>query len=201
MKIGILADIHECVIHLRSALQAFRENGVDQVVVLGDIFETGKYIDETVQLLRDVNAFGVWGNHDVGLSHEPDPRITSRYGTAVVEFFSSLSAHFELGDVLLCHGLPTWDATDPSIYYLGDSPWKAGSLSPVFTSFPHRIFLTGHYHRWHLATADQSTEWDGLHPIVFEPTNRYFVVVNAVLYGWCAILDTETGEFKPCILS
>lgn len=73
MKIGILADIHECVIHLRSALQAFRENGVDQVVVLGDIFETGKYIDETVQLLRDVNAFGVWGNHDVGLSHEPDP--------------------------------------------------------------------------------------------------------------------------------
>ena len=40
MKIGILADIHERVDPLRSALKTFRDNRVEQVVLLGDVFET-----------------------------------------------------------------------------------------------------------------------------------------------------------------
>lgn len=196
MKIGILADIHERIDPLRSALKTFRDNRVEQVVLLGDVFETGQRIHNTIELLRDVNVVGVWGNHDLGLSN-PDPRVTARYDTAIIEFFGSLKPHLELEDVLFSHGIPTWDPMDPAIYYLGDSPWEPGSLLPVFATFSHRLFLTGHYHRWYAATPERSIEWDGTRPMVLDPAERYFVVVNAVLYGWCAILDTETGEFTP----
>ena len=39
MKLGILADIHEHVEYLSRSLATFSEQGVDQVVVLGDVFE------------------------------------------------------------------------------------------------------------------------------------------------------------------
>jgi predicted phosphodiesterase len=42
MKLGLLTDIHEQVEFLRIALDRFRQDPVDQVVVIGDIFETGR---------------------------------------------------------------------------------------------------------------------------------------------------------------
>jgi predicted phosphodiesterase len=71
MKLGILADVHEHVENLREALEVLRQQGADRFVVLGDVFETGKRLEETIGLLREVNAVGVWGNHDVGLCLAP----------------------------------------------------------------------------------------------------------------------------------
>ena len=79
MRIGILADIHEDVQRLSQALGLLRREGVGRVVVLGDLFDTGKRIAETVALLADAGAVGVWGNHDLGLCHEPGERTRARY--------------------------------------------------------------------------------------------------------------------------
>jgi predicted phosphodiesterase len=62
MKLGILADIHEHVDELRQAIEKLQKQAADRFVVLGDVFEMGKRIEETVHLLRDVEAVGVWGN-------------------------------------------------------------------------------------------------------------------------------------------
>jgi len=35
----------------------------------------GKPLEETVHLLQDVEAVGVWGNHDVGLCFEPGETV------------------------------------------------------------------------------------------------------------------------------
>ncbi len=85
MKPGLITDIHEHVEHLRTALDRFRAKGVDQVVVLGDVFETGGRIDETCWLLADANAIGVWGNHDYGLCVEPDAETRAKYGDVVFD--------------------------------------------------------------------------------------------------------------------
>jgi predicted phosphodiesterase len=200
MKIGILADIHERLDGLRAAIETFRQRRVDRIVLLGDVFDTGTSIHETIAMLREINVVGVWGNHELGLCHNPAAELIAQYGTGTVEFFGQLKAHFELEDILFCHGIPTWDATDPAIYYLGDTPRDPGSLLPVFATFPHRIFFIGHYHQWHLATAHGSLEWDGSRPITLNPSERYFVVVHAVLDGWCALFDTKTGELEPCFI-
>ena len=73
MRLGIVADIHEDAEKLALALRRFRGEGVDRVVCLGDVaFALGSGLHETVALLADAGAVGVWGNHDLGLCHEPD---------------------------------------------------------------------------------------------------------------------------------
>ena len=65
MKLGILADIHEHTRELRKALAVLHEHGAERFVVLGDVFETGKRIEQTVRLLRQVEAVGVWGMAEI----------------------------------------------------------------------------------------------------------------------------------------
>ena len=81
MKLGLITDIHEHVEHLRTALDRFRSEGVDQVVLIGDVLEMGKRVEETCQLLVEAKAIGVWGNHDYGLCVEPDAEIRAKYRT------------------------------------------------------------------------------------------------------------------------
>jgi predicted phosphodiesterase len=72
MRLGILADIHEDVPKLTLALQRLGRAGVRQVVLLGDLVDTGRHLQATVALLAEAGAVGVWGNHDLGLCHEPE---------------------------------------------------------------------------------------------------------------------------------
>ena len=92
MKLGIITDIHEHVENLRTALARFEAERVDQVVVIGDVFEMGERIRETCQLLKEANAIGVWGNHDYGLCVEPDTDLRIKYGHDVINFMTSLRA-------------------------------------------------------------------------------------------------------------
>ena len=75
MKLGLLTDIHEQVELLCIALDRFRHEQVDQVVVIGDVFEIGQRIEETCRLLAEAKAVGVWGNHDYGLCSNPSEQI------------------------------------------------------------------------------------------------------------------------------
>jgi predicted phosphodiesterase len=81
MRIGILADIHESLTNLRWAIDVLHEQGTDCLVVLGDVFELGYRLKETVDLLADLGAIGVWGNHDFGLCRDnPRSEDWERYG-------------------------------------------------------------------------------------------------------------------------
>lgn len=71
MRLGLLADIHEEADLLRLALDQFRRQAVDRVVVLGDVADAGERLVETALLLVGAGAVGVWGNHDFGLCREP----------------------------------------------------------------------------------------------------------------------------------
>ena len=69
MKLGLLADIHEHVEHLRTALDHFKSERVDQVVVIGDLFEQGHRIEETCRLLSEANAVGVSSYEKTYVTH------------------------------------------------------------------------------------------------------------------------------------
>jgi hypothetical protein len=60
MKLGLLADIHEHTRQLQVAIDVLQQHGADCFVVLGDVFEMGKPIEQTVRLLHGVEAVGVW---------------------------------------------------------------------------------------------------------------------------------------------
>ena len=197
MRLGILADIHEDVAKLTLALRHCRREEVDQVVLLGDVFDTGKHLRETVALLAGAGAVGVWGNHDLGLCHEPQDRVRERYAGPALDFMGTLRPRLELEGCLFTHGLPCWDATDPLVYYLGERPESSGGLAGSFGACDHAVLFTGHFHRWLAATPEGRLGWDGGEPITLREDRRHLVVVAAVCDGWCAVFDTDSRGLVP----
>jgi len=109
MKLGLLADIHEHTRQLIKAIALLQQHGADRFVVLGDVFETGKRIEQTVRLLQQVEAVGVWGNHDVGLCFDPSEAVCQRYSADVLNFMGSLRPHLEIDCCLFTHVEPWLD--------------------------------------------------------------------------------------------
>jgi predicted phosphodiesterase len=198
MRIGILADIHEDIQALKKAVDALQTEPVERLAVLGDLFYAGERIEETVDILAEAGAVGVWGNHDLGLCHEPTPRLLARYPARVFDFLKTLRTRLEMDGCLFCHGLPHWDPTDPEAYYLSDWPESAAGLAGSFAASSCRVTFVGHFHRWLTATPEGVDSWDGCEPVFLSLARRHLVAVAAVCDGWCAIYDSVSGRLSPC---
>lgn len=197
MKLGLLTDIHEHVGNLRTALQSLKTAQVDQIVVIGDIFEMGRNLDETCRLLANAGAIGVWGNHDFGLCVHPTQESHARYSTASLKFMESLTPRLELDNCLFCHIEPWLDAERlEDLWYFEGPPDEHGKLDRIFAASPHRIMFAGHYHRWLLAHPDRIDPWRGERPIQLIG-GRYFAVIGALCEGQFATFDTQTSELVP----
>lgn len=197
MRLGILADIHEDVDSLKQCLNLLRRESVDLFVVLGDLFYEGHRVTETSDLLAAAGAVGVWGNHDLGLCHEPEAELLTAYPARVFDFLRTLGHRFEQEDCLFTHGLPHWDAIDPVAYYTGDEPESSRGLADTFAASRCRITFIGHFHRWLLATPGGGLPWKGEVAVTLDRDQRYLVVVGAVCEGWCAVYDTASGVLTP----
>jgi predicted phosphodiesterase len=191
MRLGLITDVHESVELLRAALENFRAASVDQVVVLGDVFETGERIEETCEVLLEAKAIGVWGNHDFGMCCNPPQSFRDKYGDMVVDFMSSLRPRLEIEG---CHFTHTEPWLDPEelldLWYFDGLPDEPAKVARIFESTSHRIMFAGHLHLWLLATPDGMLEWKG-------KPQRYYSVLGALCYGNYAVFDTETCELVP----
>ena len=196
MRLGLLADIHEEVDLLKRAIEALQSAGVQQFVVLGDIFETGRAIDATVNALAELNSDGVWGNHDFGLCRDVGEATRKRYSQSVLNYFGSLHPWIELHACRFQHIEPFLDSENLEDLwaYGGDGHPDAARSFDACSS--RRIFM-GHIHRWELIAPTGSVTWTGQEPVHLKPESRYLVVVNAVQQGWCAWYDTEEDLLCP----
>jgi hypothetical protein len=144
MKLGLMTDIHEQVEHLRTALDRFRTEGTEQIVVIGDVFEMGQRIEETCRLLAEAKAIGVWGNHDFGLCFEPDDSTRLKYRPAVIEFMTSLRPRL---DIAGCHFTHVEPWLDPEVlmdlWYFEGPPDEHRKLERIFNAVPNRIMFAG----------------------------------------------------------
>ncbi len=199
MRIGILADVHEHLSHLRWATDVLCEQKADRIVFLGDVFELGHHLKETVDLLAEAGAIGVWGNHDFGLCRDnPRPEDRQRYGEAVLEFMGSLQPRLELEGCHFTHIEPWLDPEKiEDLWYFEGLPETPSHLARSFAAVPNRLMFMGHYHHWLLATPEGVQPWAGDRPIVLDAAQRYLVAVHAVCDGRCALFDTGTSELFP----
>src|SRR4051794_3083628 len=123
MRLGILADIHEDLDHLRGALDVLRAGGADRFVILGDVFETGLRLDATVELLDGLDAVGVWGNHDFGLCQGPRDDLRLRYSERTMDFMGRLGPRLEVFGCLFVHVEPWLDPeVIENLWYFDDKP-------------------------------------------------------------------------------
>ena len=196
MKTGILADIHEHANQLRQCLDLFEVEQVDRVELLGDVAETGKYLDEIVEQLTPYSVLGVFGNHDLGLCDDPVGEVKERYSPAVLEFFNGLSASLSIDGCLYTHGAPWWDALDPVEYYVGENPYS-DSVVQRAGEFQEKVIFMGHFHRWRLAVDGELHAWSGESPVDLMEEKRYLITIDAVMAGCCAIFDSEDRILWP----
>jgi hypothetical protein len=198
MKLGLLADIHEQTKQLRTAIAVLQQHGADRFVILGDVFELGKRMEETVALLQQVQAVGVWGNHDIGLCFDPDEKVCKRYSATVLGFMGSLQPRLEIDGCLFTHVEPWLDPHKiEDLWYFDGPPDSADKLARSFAAVPHRVMFIGHMHRWLLGTPNGLLSWRGEVPVRLNNRERHLVVVHAVCDDKCALFDTQTNELVP----
>lgn len=197
MKLGLITDIHEHVDHLRTALDRFRKERVDQIVVIGDVFLMGQQIEETCLLLSEAEAVGVWGNHDYGMCVEPTKEMRAKYPTGVLNFMTSLQPRLDVGGCHFTHVEPWLNPRDVAdLWYFDGPPDQHGNLDRIFAAVPNRIMFAGHFHKWLLATPDRINEWRGDCSVKLSD-GRFFVLVGALCEGCYAVFDTETSHLEP----
>ncbi len=203
MKIGLITDIHNDTDSLSRALAALNAHGVDLLITLGDtcdVFLSDAGIVEVAAMLQKRHAVGVWGNHDFVLCRNVDDRYLARYaGTPVLEFMAGMLPTLVVGDCHFSHLEPIGDPHDVAhLWSLRDKPFDIMELAALsFAAVDQRLLFIGHYHRWWAGTSEGSLDWSGERPLEFAAGQRYFVVVNAVLGGWCAWLDLDAGVLFP----
>ena len=197
MKLGLLTDIHERVEPLSAALARFRQQRVDQVVVLGDLYEMGTALEETCRLLAEANVIGVWGNHDFGLCGHSGAEERLRYDETVQRVMGRLQPRLELEGCHFSHVEPWLDPERlEDLWYYDGPPDEQQKFERIFDSVPHRILFAGHFHKWLIVRPDGIVPWDACRPLRLAE-GRHFVVVGAVCEGHSAIFDTKTSQLTP----
>jgi predicted phosphodiesterase len=207
MRIGLVTDIHNDAESLARALAALNERGVDLLVTIGDtcdVFLPDDGIVEVATILQQHHVVGVWGNHDFVLCRNVDDRYLKRYaGTPVLNYMAGMLPTLVVDDCHFSHLEPLGDPHDVAhLWSLHDKPFDLMQLANLsFAAVDHRLLFIGHYHRWWAGSAEGSLNWKGDRPLELAANQRYFVVVDAVLGGWCAWLDTDAGVLLPIRIS
>jgi hypothetical protein len=201
MKLGLITDIHEHVDYLRAALDRLWSEGVDRIVMIGDVFEMGIRIEETCRLLSEAGAVGVWGNHDFGLSFQPGTDLRERYSPALIDFMTSLKPRLEIDGCYFAHIEPWLNPEELcDLWYFDGLPDKPEKLGRIFEAVSNRLMFAGHFHKWLLASPEQIEDWSGESPVSLGG-GRFFVVVGALCDGRFATLDTKSSELVPFSLA
>jgi predicted phosphodiesterase len=189
--VGIFADVHGAQRTLASALAECRASGVEQIALLGDLFDRPEQAEGCALALADWPTIGVWGNHE----REIVQRASEDGGLSAqtVGFLVGLAEELVIEDVSLIHEAPQW----------GRSATLARLAMPLVASTADaepsqaRITFAGHTH--HRAARDERGPIDlGRGVLTLAATRRYLINPGALLAGQYAIWNRETGVVRFC---
>lgn len=161
MKIAVLSDIHGNAIALNYVIKDMREQGINKVIILGDVVMKGPMPTEVMNELKKLDILGwIKGNTDVWfeeISESDEPRtdkekkLYSYYSYAMknmnkkdIEFINDLPVEYSLtynGVKILCvHGTPksNVEAIDGSIC--------VEEIKEIIKDVKEDVILCGHSH-------------------------------------------------------
>ncbi len=153
MRIGIFSDTHSNLEALNAVLGRLREEQLDKLVCLGDTVGYGANPDECCDLVREVTAFTILGNHDAAVSgrmdysyyydaarHALDLHATLVSGTNMT-WLQSLPYEVREGHMAFCHGSPINLQEFEYIF----APEQAARCCPEYDKLADITFI-GHSH-------------------------------------------------------
>ena len=202
MRLGLVTDVHSHAGELERAIDRLQQEGVDQIITLGDTcdaFAPSEGSADVTRILSECGAIGVWGNHDFGLCRDVSDSARARFAEEVLQWMSGMRPFLEIDDCFFSHRAADIDPND--LYALWSCEEEKLDLYQRalagFRAVHHNRQFIGHYHRWAWFTPAGPVAWEGDGSIRLVPEERHFVVIDAVFNGSCAIFDTQSGLLEP----
>jgi putative phosphoesterase len=143
MRVAALYDVHAMPHALEAVLAEVEGAGVDAIVFGGDVFE-GPLPQETLKLVRSVDAQFVRGNCD----REPNEWTLSKLDPDASEWAQSWPATVELDEVVYCHATPRSDMpilTEASQQERFDDALEGVDARLVVAGHTHMQFRRGRF--------------------------------------------------------
>lgn len=212
MRYAVLSDIHSNLVALEAVLDDLAEARIDRYLCLGDIVGYGARPNQCCDLIRELEAVSVRGNHDEAAV---DPRKAEWFTAPAracllwtreqlreenLNYLSDLAAVEIVDDITLCHG----SVPDPGHYTVtpADALLSFEVMRTAITFFGHT-----HYSEWFTHDGDGTIPVEHPTPgggrFSMQQGLRYLVNPGAVgqprdgneMAGY-AIYDAEKGEIE-----
>lgn len=159
MRIAFISDIHGNFTALQAVVTDIKQQGIDQVVSLGDTVTLGPQPKEVLDTLKELKSINVKGNHDEAIlapEHASQFEITEhlvpdlywgreRLTESDLEFIRSFKLTYEVSfpngiRALAFHGSPL----KPTDIILSTTP--AETLDAYFNGLTAGVYIGGHSH-------------------------------------------------------
>jgi predicted phosphodiesterase len=201
MRIGILTDIHDDIPRLRQALARLAAARVDQIVVLGDVYDA--FIREPrgtqiADMLTAAKAKMIWGNHDFALCRNPPEAAHAIYPPTVLDFLATFEPSWQIENCHFSHVEPWLELNKrEDLWSFHGIPNTAERAAQSFAAVRERFVFMGHYHRWLLTGLSGPIHWDIAAPTSLADQERCLIVVAPLFAGHAAVFDTESCVLTP----
>ena len=155
MRLGLISDVHANVHALTASIAALRRWGVDAWVSAGDLIGYGPHPNECVELVAELGATGVAGNHElIALGRLPGARSSDRAHVShrwtramlrddVIEYLAALPLRVEVDSVVVTHG--SLDDPEEYVFTAGRAVAQLGRLHQEHPAA--RLLVLGNTHR------------------------------------------------------
>ncbi|HVL84506.1 MAG TPA: metallophosphoesterase family protein [Pseudonocardia sp.] len=211
MRYAVLSDVHGNLHALRAVVEAVRREGVDGYLCLGDLVGYGPAPNECVEVVADLGAVCVAGNHDLIALGElgdercgPLARQTNPWTREVIDedtrrYLAALPPTARVGDVVLAHGAPG----DPQKYVTYPDLADRVLDRLVDTEPGYRVLAVGHTHvPWAYArTGGTLAKGRTRGPVRLDPADWHLLNPGSVgqsrdrsVDARYLVLDVERGE-------
>ena len=144
MKIALVSDIHANARALKRVLDDMP--AVDRILCAGDVISDYRFCPDTVELMRQVNATCIQGNHEHSLFWGRNPgylqKLRGQHSAELLDMLALAPTSFELeaagAKLLMIHATP-WDPFQGYIY-------PASPMLPRIALLPYDFVVLGHTH-------------------------------------------------------
>lgn len=186
MRYGIFSDIHSNLEALDAALEVYKKEGIERYLCLGDIVSYGPDPSRCIQIVRELRAEVIAGNHEWGVCAKSKLEdFTDVAQEALVwtkkalkeeerNFLDGLPLVYGEENFILVHASPD---SPEDFYYLNNI--EEADVS--FAALKKQVCFVGHTHRPGVfVERDEELFFKPLKVLELEDNKRYIVNVGSI---------------------
>jgi len=188
MRYGIFSDTHANIEALRAVLGAYEDERIDKYICIGDTVGYGASPNECCDLIRELAAFTILGNHDAAVAGRMDYSYyydaarnaldlhASQLSPENMQWLKDLPYEQREQDLLFCHGSPLNQEEFEYIF----SPEQAARCLEIWDELGTVTFI-GHSHLCKSFALTRSEVFEVVAPkFVIRPDHKYIISVGSV---------------------